>query len=161
MYSGFAGYEQMQEGIAVLAEYLVGGLNINRLRLLAARVVAVDALIKGAGFIECFNLLKKDYGFASKTSFNIAMRVYRGGGYTKDAIYLKGIIQVLNYIKNGGTIENLYAGKYALEHVPLIKELEQLRILQKSFLPEYLLSKDAKEKIKRIQKGINLTELIN
>lgn len=160
MYSGFAGYEQLQEGIAVLAEFLVGGLNINRLRLIAARVLAVNALIHGADFIGCFHMLRNDHGFGDKTSFNISMRVFRGGGYTKDAIYLKGLIQVLNYIKDGGDLENLYAGKYALEHLPLIKELEHLHILKKPVLPDYLLSPEAIDKIKRLRKGINLNELI-
>ncbi len=160
MYSGFSGYEQLQEGIAVLSEFLVGGLNINRLRLLAARVLAVNALIDGATFIDCFNLLKNEYGFTAKISFNISMRVYRGGGYTKDAIYLKGLIQVLNFIKCGGAIENLYLGKYALEHLPLINELEQLGILKKPVLPDYLRSEEAIEKIKKIKIGIKLTDLI-
>ncbi len=57
MYAGFAGYEQLQEGMAVLSEFFVGGLNINRLKLLAARVIAVDALINGADFIETYNML--------------------------------------------------------------------------------------------------------
>ena len=160
MYSGFAGYEQLQEGIAVLSEYLVGGLNINRLRLIAARVLAVNALIGGADFIQCFQMLRDEYDFNAKTCFNIAMRVYRGGGYTKDAIYLKGLMQVLNYVKEGGQLSHLYAGKYALEHLPLIDELEQLKILKKPILPEYLLSAEAKEKIKKIQKGIELNELV-
>lgn len=160
MYSGFAGYEQLQEGLAVLSEFLVGGLNINRLRLLAARVVAVNALIGGADFVECYNLLCKEFGFCDKTSFNITMRVFRGGGYTKDAIYLKGLLQVLNFIKDGGDIHQLYFGKYALEHLPFIEELEHLKILKRPVLPDYLTSKEAKEKIKRIKKGIQLNELI-
>ena len=40
LYSGLAGYEELQEGLAVMAEYLVGGLSLPRLRLLAARVIA-------------------------------------------------------------------------------------------------------------------------
>lgn len=159
MYSGFAGYDQLQEGLAVLSEFLVGGLNINRLRLLAARVLAVNALIHGADFIECFNLLQNEHGFGGKTSFNITMRVFRGGGYTKDAIYLKGLIQVLNYIKEGGDITHLYAGKYALEHLPLIEELTHLRILHPPVLPDYLLSNEAEEKINQIKKGISLSDL--
>ena len=160
MYAGFAGYEQLQEGIAVLSEFFVGGLNINRLKLLAARVISVDALIKGADFIETYKMLCDDYAFSGKTSFNIAMRVHRGGGYTKDAIYLKGLIQVLNFIKDGGDITHLYGGKFALEHLPLIEELVHLRILKKPFLPAYLSTGEAKEKIKRIKNGIHLKELI-
>ena len=36
-----AGYEELQEGLAVLAEYLVGGLNRTRMQQLAARVLAI------------------------------------------------------------------------------------------------------------------------
>ena len=161
MYAGFAGYEQLQEGIAVLAEFFVGGLNINRLKLLAARVVAVDALINGADFIETYNMLCNDYGFSGKTSFNITMRVHRGGGYTKDAVYLKGLMQVLNFIQQGGDIMHLYGGKFALEHLPLIEELMHLNILKKPVLPSYLSTGEAKEKISRIKAGIELKELIN
>ena len=47
--SGLAGHDETQEGLAVLAEYLVGGLTAGRLRQLAARVVAVHQMISGAG----------------------------------------------------------------------------------------------------------------
>ncbi|MEO6221467.1 MAG: tyrosine/phenylalanine carboxypeptidase domain-containing protein, partial [Ginsengibacter sp.] len=160
MYAGFAGYEQLQEGIAVLSEFFVGGLNINRLKLLAARVIAVDALIHGSDFIETYRMLSNDYGFNGKTSFNIAMRVHRGGGYTKDAIYLKGLMQLLSFIKDGGDITHLYGGKFALEHLPLIEELVHLRILKKPYLPAYLSTEHAKAKMKMIKKGIHLKELI-
>lgn len=161
MYAGFAGYEQTQEGIAVLSEYLVGGLDINRLKLLAARVIAVDSLIKGADFIQTFNLLHKDYDFQGHSAFNISMRVHRGGGYTKDAIYLRGLIELLDFIRKGGNISGLYGGKYALKHQPLIEELTHLNILQKPKLPEYLTSTIAKEKLNRIKEGAQLNDLVN
>jgi uncharacterized protein (TIGR02421 family) len=159
MYSGFAGYEQTQEGIAVLSEYLVGGLDINRLKLLAARVIAVDTMVQGADFIETFNLLWKEYGFKSKTAFIISMRVHRGGGYTKDSIYLKGLIQVLHYIQQGGELSLLFGGKFALEHLPLIEELTHLRILKKPLLPDYLSSEEALVRIEKIKSGIPLENL--
>ncbi len=161
MYTGFAGYEQTQEGMAVLSEYLVGGLDINRLKLLAARVLAVETLIQGADFIETFNVLVRDYGFQSKTAFTISMRVHRGGGYTKDAIYLKGLMDILEFIKNDGELAHLYGGKFALEHLPLIEELTHLRILKKPQLPAFLNGDLAKEKIEKIRKGIGLKDLIN
>lgn len=161
MYAGFAGYEQTQEGIAVLAEYLVGGLDINRLKLLAGRVVAVDSLTDGADFIETFNLLYKDYGFTSTTAFNISMRVHRGGGYTKDAIYLKGLMEIIAFIEGGGNLSKLYGGKFALEHLPLIEELTHLRILKKPRLPAYLKLPQTKERLSRIKKGTQLKDLIS
>ncbi len=42
LYTGLAGYDALQEGLAVLSEYLVGGLSRPRLRLLAGRVVAAS-----------------------------------------------------------------------------------------------------------------------
>ena len=45
--SGLAGYDGLQEGLAVLSEYLVGGLSRPRMRLLAARVIAVEQLVQG------------------------------------------------------------------------------------------------------------------
>ncbi len=36
---GLAQNDQLQEGLAVFSEYLVGGLNNDRLRLIAARVI--------------------------------------------------------------------------------------------------------------------------
>lgn len=45
MATGLAGYEETQEGLAVFAEFLVGGLSTFRLRQLAARVVAVDRMM--------------------------------------------------------------------------------------------------------------------
>ena len=161
MYAGFAGYEQTQEGMAVLSEYLVGGLDHNRLKLLAARVMAVDALIKGADFIETFNLLYRDFGFQSETAFTISMRVHRGGGYTKDAIYLKGLIDLLEFIKKDDKFFMLYAGKFALEHIPLIDELTHLGIIKKPVLPAYLESPEAQRKLNLIKNDLTITDLVN
>jgi uncharacterized protein (TIGR02421 family) len=45
---GLPGYDETQEGLAVLAEYLTGGLDPRRLRVLAARVVAIGKMLEGA-----------------------------------------------------------------------------------------------------------------
>ena len=161
MYAGFAGYDEVQEGLAVLSEFLVGELNINRLKLLAARVLAVDSVIHGADFIETYNMLCNEYGFRSKTSFNVTARVHRGGGFTKDAIYLKGLIGLLKFIRKGGDIFHLYPGKFALSHLPYIEELMHLRIIKKPLLPDFLSTTETKERIARIRNGIELKELIN
>ena len=93
--SGLAGYEAVQEGLAVFAEYLVGGMTVARLRLIAARVVGCAAMLEGATFEETFRLLVSDYGFSEAVAFNLTLRLYRGGGLTKDAIYLRGLLEVL------------------------------------------------------------------
>ena len=58
--SGLAGYEGVQEGLAVLAEYLVGGMTIARLRLIAARVVACAAMLGGRVFRRNLPALVRD-----------------------------------------------------------------------------------------------------
>src|SRR5690606_22694716 len=52
---GVPGYEELQEGLAVFAEYLMGGLTGSRMRTLAARVVAVHEMTTGKKFTETFH----------------------------------------------------------------------------------------------------------
>lgn len=160
MYAGFAGYDQLQEGLAVLAEYLTDGLTSERLKLLAGRVRAVDCMVKGVEFIETFRILIDKYNFKPKTAYFITMRVFRGGGLTKDAAYLIGLIQLIKYIKNDGDLEILYCGKFHLKHVPIIRELLHRNILKPPFLSHYLKSKVVKERLENLKHFTHLTELI-
>lgn len=160
--SGLAGYDGLQEGLAVLAEYLVGGLNRPRLRLLAARVVAVDRLIAGASFVETFRLLEKEHGFAPRVAYTIAMRAFRSGGLTKDAMYLRGLAEVLEYLRGGGDLASLYTGKVALEHVPIVRELLHREVLTPPPLrPRYLDSAGAADRISRLSRGATVLELMD
>ena len=161
MYEGFEGYDQLQEGLAVLAEYLVGGLTVNRLRLLAGRVIAVESMVNGANFIETFNKLRKKYSFSERIAYYISMRVYRGGGLTKDAVYLAGIIDLLEYLKNGGNLHNLYTGKFNITHTELVEELLYRKVLKNPELPRFLERESVKKRLKKVYKGIELIELVN
>jgi len=161
MYAGFAGYDQLQEGLAVLAEYLVGGLTVNRLRLLGARVIAADSLVNGANFIETFNLLRIVHNFPESTAYYITMRIYRGGGLTKDAVYLAGLLNVMEYIKNGGNLERLYTGKFNVNHVEIIEELLHRRILNKPVIPRFLRRELVQERLKIVSNGLKVTELLD
>ncbi len=127
--AGLAGYEALQEGLATFVEYLVGGLDADRLRLIAARVVAVRRLVEGVPFPTVVAELADQYGMQLRTAFTIAVRVFRGGGLTKDAIYLRGLIQLLAYLRAGHTLEPLLVGKLALEQVGLVEELLRRGIL--------------------------------
>src|SRR5690606_4811235 len=64
---GVPGYEQLQEGLAVLAEYLVDGLTNERLRILAGRVIAVRHMLFGYSFVETFDMLHEEYAFGTGT----------------------------------------------------------------------------------------------
>ena len=140
--NGFADYDELQEGLAVLSEYLVGGLTAGRLRLLAARVVAAHSLTQGAEFIETFSELKVKHGFDFETAFDVTTRIHQGGGCTKDIIYLRGLVNLLEYLKNGGELEPLFVGKIAAKHVPIMEELRLRKVLRKvPMLPRYLKNK--------------------
>jgi uncharacterized protein (TIGR02421 family) len=160
MYEGFEGYDQLQEGLAVIAEYLVGGLTVNRLRLLAARVIAVESMVNGSDFIKTFNLLRKKHSFPDRVAYYISMRVYRGGGLTKDAVYLAGLIDLLDYLKKGGNLENLYTGKFNITHVSLIEELLYRNVLKQPELPRFLKRDIVNERLKKLREGIEITELV-
>lgn len=161
LYSGLAGYEALQEGLAVLAEYLVGGLSRPRLRLLAARVIAAQFMVGGATFIDTFRQLNEGYGFEQQTAFTVAIRIYRGGGLTKDAVYLRGLREVLSYLEGGGKLEPLYVGKIAVEHVPVINELHWRGVLRQApLVPRYLLRPDTAERLDGLRRGVTVLDLI-
>jgi uncharacterized protein (TIGR02421 family) len=158
---GLAGYDGLQEGLAVLAEYLVGGLSRFRVRVLAARVMAARQLLDGATFIETFRTLDRTFEFSQRTAYTITMRTYRGGGLTKDAVYLRGLLQILKYLGEGGDLEPLYIGKIASAHLPLIAELRLRRVIQPPALrPRYLENPLAQQKIDRLRSGLTVLQLL-
>jgi uncharacterized protein (TIGR02421 family) len=158
--SGFAGYEELQEGIAVLAEYLAGGMTPARLRTLAARVLAVDAASDGASFVDVFRLLCR-YGFSQQQAFNITIRVYRGGGLVKDCIYLRGLLTVLEYLHQGGELEPLFVGKIAAKHIPIVRELQSRKVLEPpKFLPRYITQESCQERLQLVREGLDVYELL-
>ncbi len=159
--TGLAGYESLQEGLAVLAEYLVGGLSRPRLRLLAARVMAVHRLSQGASFVDCYRELVHEYDLPQQTAFTVTMRVFRGGGLTKDAAYLSGLNKLLEYLSDGGKLETLFVGKIAAEHVPLIEELTWRRVLRNPPLtPRYMTQPDAVTRLARVRGYASALDLI-
>ena len=158
--TGLAGYEGIQEGLGVFAEYAVGGLTPTRMRLLAARVLVVDAMINGATFIEGFRLLR-DQGFGMRMAFNVAARVFRSGGFSKDAIYLRGFTQVFDSLRRGSDLAPFWYGKIAANHAPVIEELAARGLLRApATLPQFLSRPEARERIQRIRGDVALSKLI-
>jgi uncharacterized protein (TIGR02421 family) len=160
-YTGVPGYEELQEGLAVFSEYITGGLTYNRMRILAARVLIVDQLISGSSFVQSFSLLVDKYHFSKKSAYLIVMRIYRGGGLTKDAVYLKGLLNLIDYIKKGKSLEALLIGKIRQDYLPIVQELVHRNILVKSpILPRYL---DAiyQSKIDEVKKNGNIFNMIH
>ncbi|MEJ2315196.1 MAG: DUF1704 domain-containing protein [Nitrospirota bacterium] len=148
LYTGLGNYDELQEGLAVLSEYLTGGISAPRLRTLAARVLAVERMVQGYSFVGVFEMLVDQYEFERKAAYQIAMRVFRGGGLTKDALYLQGLLKLLKFIGKGGEIDDLFVGKIATHHVPLIRELTWRRALVPMPLrPRFLDGRDSRRRL--------------
>lgn len=159
---GFADYDEMQEGLGVLAEYLVGGLNSARLRLLAARVVAVNCCIHGAGFLETFRRLHHDHGFSARGAFDITTRVYQSGGFTRDHIYLRGLVDVVEYLRDGGPLEPLYVGKIAARHLDVVRELQERGVLTAApLLPRFLDRDSVRARLKALREGLPIHDMVD
>lgn len=136
---GLADYDELQEGVAVLAEYLAGYLPAQRLRTLAARVVAAHMAVEERSGPEIYACLIEEHRIDSETAFDTALRAKRGGGLTKDALYLKGLAELLAYLRGGGEFEILFLGKFALKHLHSLGTLIDEGILhQPEILPPYL-----------------------
>ncbi|MFK7747779.1 MAG: flavohemoglobin expression-modulating QEGLA motif protein [Kordia sp.] len=121
--NGFPNYEETQEGLAVFSEYMSNNLTVKRLKELAYRVIAVDSLAKGYSFSKTFRLFVNTYDLDRETAFNISTRAHRGGGFTKDYLYLTGLKKVYDYYKSGKDMKPLLRGKIALDYLDSIESL--------------------------------------
>ncbi|WP_137807716.1 flavohemoglobin expression-modulating QEGLA motif protein [Pseudomonas sp. G(2018)] len=116
---------QTQEGIATLAELFTGSMDINRLRRLALRVLAVQQALDGADFIQVFEGFLAG-GQSQEESFRSTQRIFRGadlrGGsaFTKDAAYLTGMLGVHTLLRiairdnRPDLVGHLFAGRLSL-----------------------------------------------
>jgi uncharacterized protein (TIGR02421 family) len=158
---GLAGYDALQEGLAVLSEYLAGGLDNGRLRTLAARVASVDRMIGGATFVETYRELIREYDFEPKVAYTIVLRVYRGGGLTKDAVYLRGLVEAIDFVASGGNLDVALVGKLAADHIPVVRELLLRNVLRKPPLrPRYLDDAQAQARLELLRTRPHVRDLL-
>jgi len=157
---GLAGAEETQEGLAVLAEYLVSGLTAGRLRQLAARVVAVHWMVNGATFPQVHSDLV-DAGLPPDQAFMVATRVFRAGGLTKDVVYLRGLHELVHHLGAGRAIDGLWLCKMPLAALPLVGELHQRGALVDPLLtPRFLNDPRSHARLKALEQAVPLTALI-
>ena len=130
--NGFPRNVETQEGLAVFSEYMSGALTIKRLKTLAHRVIAVDSLRKGSSFTDTFDLLHYQHRLNKDDAFTVTMRVHRGGGFTKDYLYLTGLKKIYDYYHSGQDLDILLTGKVNLEHKNAIETLQKLGLAKKA-----------------------------
>ena len=118
-----------QEGLAILNEFLSGNLTVMRLKDLALRVLAVSMMTRGADFVEVYRHLHEEKAMEPTKAFTLSARIFRGGGFTKDYLYLNGLITILKLYQEKENVKNLFIGKTSLEYLPVIEQLIDRRIL--------------------------------
>ena len=135
---GLPGNTYSQEGLAVLSEYLTGNLSLTRLKTLALRVIAVKMMVKNYDFSRTFKILRQDFNLGREEAFKITARSYRGGGFTKDFCYLRGLLDALR-LYNKENLDSLFIGKTSLKYFNVINEMiERKMVSRPRFLPLFL-----------------------
>ncbi len=117
-----------QEGLATFAEQITGSIDIERMKRISLRIEAVSMALSGADFLQVFDYFR-EAGQSTGESFASAQRVFRGvpptGGaaFTKDTVYLRGLISVHTFFRHAlqqdrlQLCRRLFAGKMTLEDV--------------------------------------------
>lgn len=147
----YPGNAKTQEGLAVFAEFISGALDPRRFRRLADRVIAIDMAERGADFVEIFDFFRDRAPMdAPFEAFESARRVFRGGvlsggaPFTKDSIYLGGLVEVHNFLRaavktgDADLIRLLFVGKIDLADLDAMKMLRTENLVSApKFLPPW------------------------
>ena len=144
-----AGTTRTQEGLAVFAEFITGSMDLDRLRRLADRIMAIKMASDGADFIQVYHYFLERTG-SDVQAFENTRRVFRGGvisggaPFTKDIVYLDGLVRVHNFLRTlvisgrADCLLLLFCGKLDLEDIPVLSELTGLGLCQApKFLPNW------------------------
>ena len=127
-----------QEGLAILSEYLSGNISLERLQTLALRVLAVHEMLRHGDFRRTWLYLHEEHSLDREDAFSLATRVHRGGGFTKDYLYLRGLRDAVHRYQQQD-ITGLFIGKTGFEYLPIIDELIERDILKRPrFLPGFM-----------------------
>lgn len=140
------GTTKTQEGLAVFAEFISGHIDLERLRRLSDRVVAIQMAADGADFIDVYRYYN-DRISDKHNAYESTRRVFRGGvmtggaPFTKDMVYLDGLLRVHNFLRvvvSSGKSELLpllFSGKMELKDIDVMIKLKERGLID---APKYL-----------------------
>jgi uncharacterized protein (TIGR02421 family) len=143
---GHPGTTRTQEGLAVFAELVSGTLELDRMRRLADRVIGIQMAIDGADFLDVYRFFLEQTGDRDQ-SFESARRIFRGGvmtggaPFTKDVVYLYGLLQVSNAFRaifaagRADCLQLMFAGKLDVMDLPALCHLAEMGLCR---LPRHL-----------------------
>ncbi|HEY5782571.1 MAG TPA: flavohemoglobin expression-modulating QEGLA motif protein [Lysobacter sp.] len=139
-----------QEGLATFAEQITGSIDIGRMKRISLRIEAVAKALDGADFVEVFRFFLAA-GQSPEDSFASAQRVFRGvptdGGsaFTKDTVYLRGLVCVHTFFRWAlhhqklQMCRYLFAGKMTLGDVQRFEPLFAQGVIKPArWLPHWI-----------------------
>lgn len=141
-----AGTTEIQEGLAVFAEIISGAMDPDRFRRLSDRIHVINMAAQGADFKQVYDVYMQRFDDPSK-AYNNTFRVFRGGvvtggaPFTKDLVYLKGLMRVHNFMRTVVSLERadliglLFVGKLDVEDIPAVAYLRKEGLIHR---PKYL-----------------------
>lgn len=139
---GLPGNTLTQEGLAILNEYHSGNMTLTRLQGLGLRVLAVREMLNHGDFRHTFSFLVEEHHLSQDEAFKLAVRVHRGGGFTKDYLYLNGVSIALDLYKTQN-IKNLYVGKTGFSYLPIINEMVERQLISSPKFSSHFLDNPA------------------
>ncbi len=131
----------------MFAEFITGTMDINRMRRLSDRMIAIQMSMDGADFLEVYQYFLEQTEGNADQSYENTQRVFRGGvisggaPFTKDIVYLDGLVRVHNFLRvavaanRADCIPMLFCGKLDLDDIVVISEMHRVGLCQK---PKYL-----------------------
>jgi len=137
---GFGNYLITQEGLATYNTNKYGkDQEINRKRSLLTLVSIGGAFNRT--FSEVAKMMRQ-FNVSNERSFDLALKVKRGledtsmhGGFTKGYVYWKGNKQVERFLKEGGSLKDLYYGKFNISDLENIKKIPNL--IEPKLMPKW------------------------
>ncbi|MBT8261466.1 MAG: flavohemoglobin expression-modulating QEGLA motif protein [Bacteroidia bacterium] len=141
-HNGFPKNLETQEGMAVFSEYMSGCLTLYRLKELSYRVLATDSLRKGLDFCGTFDLLHNQYKLNREEAYTISLRAHRGGGFTKDYLYLTGLKKIYDAYHRGENLDPLLAGKVTYEYVSIVDSWLEIGLAEENRYENFAFQKN-------------------
>ena len=106
-----------QEGLATFAELITATMDLTRLRRIALRIKGIHVACEGGDFIEVFRFFL-GAGQSPLESFQSTARIFRGGDvrgrnvFTKDVVYLKGLVSVHTFLRKAIELRKIDYPRY-------------------------------------------------
>lgn len=138
---GFANYLTTQEGLAIYNILSLKHEEAKNLYLSVSLVYAVDLAMRYS-FVEIFEKML-DVKIPPERAWRNALKVKRGledtsepGGFTKDFIYYKGYKEIKLFAEQGGSIKDLYRGKFDLNDLDTVLSIDDIK--EPKYIPKWL-----------------------